>query len=99
MLNERTKQINQERSRLAAQALADKMSRLTHRKPQNPKQLLNELTTGDKNVTFKSNNHSTAKATSSEGKNDIKVIPDIHTNSLRIGNSDWATHSNLELRN
>lgn len=85
MLNERTKLINQERSRLAAQALADKMSRLTHRKPQNPKQLLNELTTGDKNVTFKSNNHSTAKATSSEGKIDDIIVPDIHTYLTRIG--------------
>lgn len=66
MLAEHTKI---ERARVASvQALTDKMSRMTHRKPQNPKLLLNELTTGDKTVTFRSNNHSTTKATSSEGK-------------------------------
>lgn len=97
MINERTNQISQERSKLAAQALADKMSHLTHRKPQNPKQLLNELTTGDKNVTFKRNNHSTAKAMSSEGKNAIKAFADNHTNSL--GLDTGLGYSKLVVRN
>ena len=72
MLTERTKMLSQERSKLASvQSLTDKMSRLTNRKLHNPKLLLNELTTSDKNVTFSNNNHSTSttKATSSEGKN------------------------------
>jgi hypothetical protein len=66
MLSERTKA--ERAARLpSVQSLTDKMSRLTNRKAHNnPKLLLNELT-GDRNVTF-SNNHSTAKATSSEGK-------------------------------
>lgn len=67
MIAERTKALHQERSKLpSVQALTDKMSRLTNRKANNPKLLLNELTS-DKTV---SNNHSaaTAKATSSEGK-------------------------------
>jgi hypothetical protein len=63
MIAERTKALHQERSKLpSVQALTDKMSRLTNRKPHNPKLLLNELTSD------KSNNHSAAKATSSEGK-------------------------------
>lgn len=72
MLAERTKMLSQERSKLASvQSLTEKMSRLTNRKLHNPKLLLNELTTSDKNVTFSNNNHSTSttKATSSEGKN------------------------------
>lgn len=63
------------RSKLpSVQMLTDKMSRLTNRKTHNPKLLLNELTSGDKNVTFsgKTNNHSTSttRAASSEGKNE-----------------------------
>lgn len=61
--------LNQDRSKApTVQSLTDKMSRLTHRKPLNSKLLLNELTTGDRNVTFSNNNHSTNKPTSSEGK-------------------------------
>lgn len=70
MIAEHKKMMHQERVKLSS--LTDKMSRLTNRKtPQNPKLLLNELTTGDKNVTFSGktiNNHSTTKTTSSEGK-------------------------------
>lgn len=69
MIAERRKLLAQERSKLpSVQSLTDKMSRLTNRKPHNQKLLLNELSTGDKNVTFSSNNHSTSKASSSEGK-------------------------------
>lgn len=70
MLAERSKMLSQERSKLpTVQSLTDKMSRLTNRKLHNPKLLLNELTTGDKNVTFNHNHStSTARATSSEGK-------------------------------
>lgn len=71
MIAERTKMSGH--SRLpSVQTLTDKMSRLTNRRAHNPKLLLNELTTGDRNVTFsgKTNNHSTSttKAASSEGK-------------------------------
>lgn len=71
MIAEQAKVLSQERSKLpSVQSMTDKMSRLTNRKPHNPKLLLNELTSGDRNVTFSGshNNHSTAKPTSSEGK-------------------------------
>lgn len=72
MIAEHRKMLSQERRKLpSVQSLTDKMGRLTHRKAVSSKPMLNELTTGDKNVTFSgSNNHSTSttKATSSEGK-------------------------------
>lgn len=86
MLAERTKMLSQDRSKLPSVfALTDKMSRLTNRKAHNPKLLLNELTTGDRNVTFSANNnHSTTKATSSEGKKAFIRGKSSHTHS-RIG--------------
>lgn len=88
MLTERTKMMSQDRSKLSSVlALTDKMSRLTNRKAHNPKLLLNELTTGDRNVTFSSNNnHSTTKATSSEGKKAF-----IRGKSTHIHKSDWTS--------
>lgn len=71
MIAKQAQLLSQERSKLpSVQSMTDKMSRLTNRKPHNPKLLLNELTSGDRNVTFSGshNNHSTAKPTSSEGK-------------------------------
>lgn len=75
MIAEHTKMLRQERKLPTVQTLSDKMTRLTNRRAQNTKLLLNELQSGDKekNVTFAGNNNNhMPKATSSEGK-------DIHT--------------------
>lgn len=82
MLAERTKLLNQERRKAAAnvQSVTEKMNRLTNRKSSLQKPyLVNEYTSSDKGekvVTFNNNsnaknsNHSTSKntSTSSEGK-------------------------------
>lgn len=96
MLAERTKMLSQERSKLpSVQSLSDKMSRLTNRKLHNPKLLLTELTTGDKNMTFSSsnNNHSTTKATSSEGK---KAFATGHKSPF-THSPDWTMKHSLKL--
>lgn len=78
MIAERTKLLNQERRKVAAnvQSVTDKMNRLTNRKNSLQKPyLVNEYACsgdkGEKVVTFnntKNSNHSTSKTTSSEGK-------------------------------
>lgn len=88
MLTERTKMLNQERSKPpTVRSLTDKMSLLTHRKPNNSKLLLNELTTGDKTATFSSNNHSTSRPASSEGKKSISRLDQI--THVIIHSIDW----------
>lgn len=80
MIAERTKLLNQERRKAAAniQSVTDKVNRLTNRKSSLPKPcMVNEYANSDKGekvVTFNStknnSNHSTSKttSTSSEGK-------------------------------